>query len=97
MINQMLENGNYSHILLLGDFNFPQIDWKTWTAPSENVMDHNNIFIETTQDHYLYKHIDKPTRGRINQQSNTLDLIFTNEEDMVLDIENWSPLGKSDH
>ena len=26
----------YSHILLMGDFNYPDINWNNWTTKSEN-------------------------------------------------------------
>ena len=39
----------------------------------------------------------EPTRGRINQNPHILDLLLTNEEGMVSDVEYLSPLGKSDH
>ena len=26
----------YSHILLMGDFNYPNIDWNNWRTKSEN-------------------------------------------------------------
>ena len=37
------------------------------------------------------------TRFRVNQQPSVLDLIMSNEEDMVVDLEFLSPLGASDH
>jgi endonuclease/exonuclease/phosphatase family metal-dependent hydrolase len=86
-----------SHLLIMGDFNWPNIDWETWRSNSESPDDPNNLFIETVRDSYLYQHINKPTRGRNSQQPHVLDLLFTNEEGMVSDIEYLSPLGKSDH
>ena len=97
MINTTLEERTYSHLLMVGDFNLPDINWNTWTAPSDNIEDKNNIFLEILRDHYLYQHTDKPTRGRGTQKSNIIDLVLTNEEDMISDMEFWSPLGLSDH
>ena len=37
------------------------------------------------------------TRFRVNQQPSVLDLIMSNEEDMVVNLEYLSPLGASDH
>ena len=37
------------------------------------------------------------TRERVVQQTSILDLVFTNEVNMVNDIEIRNPLGKSDH
>ncbi len=38
-----------------------------------------------------------PTRARNGQNPNILDFIFTNEETMITEIVQNSPLGKSDH
>ena len=38
-----------------------------------------------------------PTRGRLGNRSNILDLIFTNEEGMIENVKYESPLGKRDH
>ena len=38
-----------------------------------------------------------PTRFRGDDEPSTIDLIFTNEENMVSDLEYTSPVGKSDH
>ena len=54
-------------------------------------------FIETVRDCYFSQHVNKPTRGRIDHEPHILDLILSNEEGMVTDIEYCSPIGKSDH
>ena len=89
-------NKQYSHILTLGDFNYPGIDWINWTTES-NQGDSQYEFIETVRDCYLYQHIQEPTRGRGSNIPSCIDLIFTNEEGMISDINLDSPLGKSDH
>ena len=97
MLDKTLENEKFSHLLIVGDFNYPSIKWETWSAPSDNIEDKNNVFLETLKDHFLYQNIDKPTRGRGTQKANIVDLILTNEEDMISELEHLSPLGKSDH
>ena len=84
---------NYTHLLIMGDFNYPDIDWENWS--SNDIT--SQKFIETVQDAYLFQHITKPTRHREGQSSNCLDLIFTNEEEMIQHIEITDPLGISDH
>ena len=89
-------NFNYSHLLIMGDFNFEKINWDTWSTPSQEAsIDYR--FIECARDNFLYQHIRKPTRGRIDQEPHILDLVFTNEDGMVSDLNYLSPLGKSDH
>ena len=47
----------YSHILLMGDFNYPNIDWNNWTTKSENTESQQFKFIECIQDNFLCQHV----------------------------------------
>ena len=87
----------YSHVLLMGDFNYPDIDWTNWTTKSESTESQEFKFIECIRDSFLFQHITNPTRVRGSDTPNVLDLIFTNESNMASNIEYQSPLGKSDH
>ena len=49
------------------------------------------------QSCYLHQHIFQPTRYRVNQEPSLLDLVFTNEEGMLQDIDHCPGLGESDH
>lgn len=84
-----------SHLLIFGDFNYPDINWESWSKPS--VSGSSNKFLNTLKNSYLYQHVTSPTRACINQQPSTLDLLITNEEGMVSNLEVLAPLGKSDH
>ena len=87
---------HHTHLLIMGDFNYPQIDWLNWT--SSECSDHPSMkFIETIRDYFLFQHILTPTRCRQNQQPNTLDLSFTNEEQFIQQVEVSHSLGLSDH
>ena len=80
----------------MGDFNYPQIDWLNWTL--SECSDHPSTkFIETIRDNFLFQQISTPTRFRQNQQPNTLDLIFTVEEQFIHQVEISHSLGPSDH
>ena len=92
-----ISNKKYSHLLCMGDFNLPGIDWISWTTKSPDSNCYENKFIETVRDCFLFQHISEPTRCRGKDQPHTLDLIFTNEENMVDKICIEAPLGKSDH
>ena len=87
---------DYSHILLMGDFNYPDIDWESWTT-SKNEASEEYRFIECIRDAFLFQHVVNPTRFRFNSRPNVLDLLFTNEENMVSNVVHCSPLGLSDH
>ena len=80
----------------MGDFNYLQIYWLSWT--SSECSDHRSTkFIETIRDNFLLQHVSTPTRFRQNQQPNTLRLIFTNEEQFIQQVETSHSLGLSDH
>jgi hypothetical protein len=54
----------YTHILIMGDFNFPKIAWDTLTTPGSNPTDESSKFIEVLRDCYLLQHTTMPTRTR---------------------------------
>ena len=85
-----------THILITGDFNFPNIDWET--ASSQYPESHpSNLFLETLHDCFFTQHIKKPTRYRYGSHPSILDLIISNEEGIVNNIEFLPGLGSSDH
>jgi hypothetical protein len=95
LINEA-SNAGYSHILLMGDFNLPVINWDTWSCKGDvNRTEHK--LLETLQNNFLFQHISKPTTWRGSDTPHILDLIITNEENMISDIEYQSPLGESYH
>ena len=89
------ESMKCTHCLLMGDFNYPNINWDTMTAKNETSEEQS--FIDCLQDNYFSQMVNKPTRWRGNDNLNILDLIITNNFESVENIEYQSPLGKSDH
>jgi hypothetical protein len=94
---QEASNKHFSHILIMGDFNYPNIDWENCNSNGDSTESIEYKFIENLQDSFLFQHIKKPTRWRGTNTPHILDLIITNEEPMISDLECTSPLGKSDH
>ena len=91
-----LAQKRYSHICLVGDFNYRDINWQTYsTLRNEGSKEAN--FIETVHDCYLYQHLKEPTRNRGTNEPSLIDLVLTNESMQVSDIEYHAPLDKSDH
>ena len=98
LINQIRrasEVAGNNKFVLLGDFNLPEINWRENEA-SGDINALPSRFFEGIKDCFLYQHILVPSRFR-NEQSSTLDLVFTKEEHDVKNIEVIQPLGKSDH
>ena len=73
--------------IVLGDFNFPGLDWEALSADPTSQQ-----LLEWALDKGYTQHIDYPTRGE-----NTLDLIFTSEPDMIEESHVIGKLGDSDH
>ncbi|VDH99935.1 Hypothetical predicted protein [Mytilus galloprovincialis] len=90
-------NKGYSHILIMGDYNYPEINWDSWNSPGDSTESNEYRFLENLQENFLFQHVTRPTRWRGTNTPHTLDLILTNEENMVSNLEYQSPLGKSDH
>ena len=87
---------NYSHTLIVGDFNLKKINWETMTTNTcENSPE--TEFVEGVKDLFLFQHVFKPTRYREGSEPSVLDLILTNEEEMITDVLYSPGLGKSDH
>ena len=87
---------NYSHKCLVGDFNFKDINWVSWTT-FHNENSKEAKFIEAARDCYLYQHNLLNSRRRGNDDPSLIDLIFSDESMQVSDVEHHAPLGKSDH
>ena len=77
--------------------NFTEIDWVDQRCKTNNDEDINYKFLECVRDCYLFQHVTEPTRQRGTNEPSTLDLVFTNEEHMIPQVEQLAPLGKSDH
>ena len=85
----------FTHKCIVGDFNYRKIDWKATHLCSEGSEEES--FIDAVSEGFWHQHVDKPTRARGSDTPNILDLVFTNEVNMINDIQHIAPLGKSDH
>ena len=74
----------------MGDFNYPEINWSTWSSDK----DEQTTFVETIRDCFLFQHVSEPTRGRINNEPSLLDLIMSNEEGMITELNTSALLEK---
>ena len=74
-------------ILIMGDFNYPDINWLSLTADNKG-----NKFIKLILDCYLEQQVHLPTRS-----NNILDLVLTSEVAIKEDICVLPPISNSDH
>ena len=87
---------NVSHLLLMGDFNFPEIDWINNRVKGSQESEPQR-FYDLLQDEFLVQHVCKPTRVRGNQKPSLIDLVISKDENMIDEIQHLAPLGSSDH
>ena len=74
--------------IIIGDFNFPQIDWSDGTGDSKS----RNL-INVADNKFLTQIVNFPT----HQRGNILDIALTDIPDKILNVENIGNLGSSDH
>ena len=74
-------------VLIMGDFNFPYINWDTLESDSDG-----SHFRDLLLDNYLIQHVKEPTRN-----NNVLDLVITSDVNMVDKMQVLEHLGNSDH
>ena len=91
-----LSGMGHSHVICMGDFNYPQIDWDSYLTTG-TIEDASFLFIECVHGCYWEQHVKEPTRGRGTDKTSLLDLVLTNEEGMVQELDIEAPLGASDH
>src|SRR5215813_3014492 len=77
-----------SKSIIMGDFNYPDINWIHETTTSSI----SNKFIELLRENFLIQNVKEATR-----QSKILDLILSSNDVQLTDITLSAPLGDSDH
>ncbi|CAM4648647.1 unnamed protein product [Lepidochelys kempii] len=86
---RQLTEATRSHaLILMGDFNFPDICWESNTA----VYRQSRKFLESVGDNFLAQVLEEPTRG-----GTFLDLLLTNWVELVGEAKVDENLGGSDH
>ena len=94
IINKICTSKNQD-LLIVGDFNYRNINWKDSVVSSSNSISEIG-FVECVNLNFLTQHIDFPTRARGDDTPSTLDLVISNNN-FIDNINNLSPIGKSDH
>ena len=88
LINVLSEVAN-KHVLIMGDFNYPDIDWFTCMPCSS---DPDTVdFVRTIEDCFYIQHVLSPTRGDA-----VLNLVLSTDSDLVSNVNVIDQLGNSD-
>ena len=74
--------------VLIGDMNFPDIDWQNRRAGSKG-----RDFYDATAEVFMEQHVKFPT----HDSGNVLDLVLCNREGMIQEVKAEERVGKSDH
>ena len=89
---------NRAQIFICGDFNYGAIDWEN------NLVDRHGQhvgdaaeFLDMYNDHFFHQHVDDWTHNRGAENPSRLDLIFSNNEHDVENLQYGAPLGNSHH
>ena len=72
---------HFQHLMIMGDFNLPAIDYNNMTVGSDEESIGSKFF-DITQDIFLFQHVTFNTRYRLGNRPSMLDYVFSNEEDM---------------
>ena len=94
---QSLEINHYYSILVVGDFNFPNIQWVEGSGLAYSSSGEEASFTSLLTDYYLFQLMEHPTRG-----NNILDLVITSTPTFItagpMTGPQWSDTGvPSDH
>ena len=79
-----------SQLVILGDFNLPDVNWSTGTAIYNDRL--HNEFTKMVRDNFLWQMVESPTRG-----ANILDLLLTNIPHKVKAVCVFDDILKTDH
>eukprot|EP00057_Strongylocentrotus_purpuratus_P010558 XP_011665032.1 PREDICTED: RNA-directed DNA polymerase from mobile element jockey-like [Strongylocentrotus purpuratus] len=91
-LKKLTTKNRLPNIILAGDFNTPDIDWKTNSIKRKPQygMELNQLLLDTANDNMLTQVQHKPTR-----EGNVLDLCFTTLPDQIKQVD--TAPGISDH
>ena len=92
-LDELRENCPTQNLVLLGDFNLPDINWTKCTVLNRsNYKNMHRSFLEMAAEFELHQHIYEPTHVK----GNTLDLVFSSQQDKIFNCQVIEP-GLSDH
>ena len=98
LLNQLILNTSLidGKLLILGDFNFPTINWDNLSTP--HLSNHyTSEFLAAAQDAFLFQCVQSPIHTRPNHKPTLTDLIFSQDDQTITNMTTFAPLGISHH
>ena len=89
-LRDLIKEASAKHFLLMGDFNYREIDWLHYTYTGNNVE--GKLFFDCLEDCMLTQHITGNTTDK-----SVLDLVITRDPDLVSDVCDLGNFASSDH
>uniref|UniRef100_A0A803JLE9 MORN repeat-containing protein 4 n=1 Tax=Xenopus tropicalis TaxID=8364 RepID=A0A803JLE9_XENTR len=77
LLLQMEEASQLCQVFIMGDFNYPDIDWSNGVAKSEKA----SRFVNMLNDNFLFQAVQEPTRN-----DSILDLVISNNTELISNI-----------
>src|ERR1043165_2576530 len=87
-VRDLVDEVHSLNLLLMGDFNYPDIDWSSNQGRSPAAQ----LFVGWLDDGFLTQHVQAPIRGK-----SCLDLVISSDPDIVTDLEILGLFPNSDH
>ena len=96
LLNQLILTTSLIGRKLLGDFNVQTIncDNLSTTHLSKHCV---SEFLAAAQDAFLFQYVQRFTHLRPNQKPTLVDLIFSQDDQTIINMTTFAPLGKSHH
>jgi len=92
-LKKLLLEVSSKHVLIMGDFNYPGVDWSSCSVTS-NCSSGTTDFVQTVENCFYTQNVLHPTRG---DAIGLLDLILSSDPDLVSNVQIMASLGTSDH
>ena len=84
-------------MILMGDFNYPQIDWENEACSQAQCNKNASVFLENIHLNNLSQVINQPTHYRAQQTPTLIDLLISNNPSIIKNVCFSPPFGMSHH
>lgn len=86
----------YINIIIVGDFNFSNIQWSQDVVTANSPIETEFVSL-LSENRIIQLLVKEPTRFRSSQTPSLLDLVIVSDKSLVSSLEIQNPIGISDH